>query len=185
MAATWCALMGSRDDFGQDMRRHTRTLTHTYTHTLIHTDGNPQSVARRWRCWLLICSDQWFPTWSFDNRGTAPTELALQLGTPDTHCCSYARDKSARSLWFQSNEYELLLPEFKPLLMLKILIETLCLVQNNDSKVKSMNECFLNERLQIYMYRFHVHACMWCYVMLCYIVCVNDKNVYIHTYIHV
>lgn len=30
MAATWCALMGSRDDFGQDMHRQTRPVTHTH-----------------------------------------------------------------------------------------------------------------------------------------------------------
>lgn len=46
-----------------------------YEHT--HTDGDPLRVARRWTCWLLICSDQWFTTWSSVSGGPAPTELAL------------------------------------------------------------------------------------------------------------
>lgn len=45
-----------------------------YEHT--HTDGDPLRVARRWTCWLLICSDQWFTTWSSVSGGPAPTELA-------------------------------------------------------------------------------------------------------------
>lgn len=50
-----------------------------YAHT--HTDGNPLRVVRRWTRWLLICSDQWFTTWSSDNGEAAPTELAQWLGT--------------------------------------------------------------------------------------------------------
>lgn len=45
-----------------------------YEHT--HTDGDPLRVARRWTCWLLICSDQWFTTWSSVSGGPAPTVLA-------------------------------------------------------------------------------------------------------------
>lgn len=76
MAATWCVLMGSCDGFGQDMDTH--------------TDGDPLRVAGRWTCWLLICSDQWFTTWSSDTGGVPPTELAHWLGTLGTHHCVYA-----------------------------------------------------------------------------------------------
>lgn len=69
MVATWCELMGSCDGFEQDM----------YTHT--HTDGDPLRMVRRWTCWLLICSDQWFPTWSSDNGEAIPTGLAQWFGT--------------------------------------------------------------------------------------------------------
>lgn len=80
MAATWGVLMGSCDGFGQDMDTH--------------TDGDPLRVAWRWTCWLLICSDQWFTTWSPDTGGVAPTELAHWLGTLGTHHCIYTGNKS-------------------------------------------------------------------------------------------
>lgn len=83
MAATWCVLMGSCDGFGQDMDTH--------------TDGDPLRVAGRWTCWLLICSDQWFTTWSSDIEGVAPTELAHRLGTLGTHHRVYAGYKSTKS----------------------------------------------------------------------------------------
>lgn len=79
MAATWCVLMGSCDGFGQDMDTH--------------TDGDPLRVAGRWTCWLLICSDQCFTTWSSDTGRVAPTELAQWLGK---HHCIYAGDKSTK-----------------------------------------------------------------------------------------
>lgn len=82
MAATWCVLMGSCDGFGQDMDTH--------------TDGDPLRVDGRWTCWLLICSDQWFTTWSSDTGGVAPTELAHWLGTFGTHQCIYAEHKSMK-----------------------------------------------------------------------------------------
>lgn len=71
MAATWCVLMGSCNDSGQDMDTH--------------TDGNPLSVDGGWTCWLLICSDQWFTTWSSDTGGMTPTELAHWPVTFGTH----------------------------------------------------------------------------------------------------
>lgn len=86
MAATWCVLMGSCDGFGQDM------LSHTHT----HTDGDPLRVAERWTCWLLICPDQWFTTWSSDTGGVAPTELAQWLAIFGTHHSIYAGYKSTK-----------------------------------------------------------------------------------------
>lgn len=82
MAATWCVLMGSCDGFGQDMDTH--------------TDGDPLRMAGKWTCWLLICSDQWFTTWSSDTGGVAPTELAHWLGTLGTHQCVYSGHESSR-----------------------------------------------------------------------------------------
>lgn len=96
MVATWCVLMGSCDGFGQDMHTHT------------HTDGNPLRVARRWTCWLLICSDQWFTTWSSDNGEAAPTELAQRLGTYSrAHITAFMQGTSQVS--FNPNS---LLPEY-------------------------------------------------------------------------
>lgn len=88
MAATWCVLMGSCDGFGQDMDTH--------------TDGDPLRVAGRWTCWLLICSDQWFTTWSSDTGRVAPTELAQWLGK---HHCIYAGDKSTKSTNCHFSDY--------------------------------------------------------------------------------
>lgn len=89
MAATWCVLMGSFDGSGQDM------------HT--HTDGNTLRVARRWTCWLLICSDQWFTTWSSVNGRAAPTELAHWLGTRGKHHRIHAECTSQGS--FKRNSF--------------------------------------------------------------------------------
>lgn len=72
MAATWSVLVGSCDSFGQDMNTH--------------TDGDPQRVNGRRTCSLLICSDQWFTTWSSNTREVAPAELAhwpCAFGTPN------------------------------------------------------------------------------------------------------
>lgn len=71
MAATWSVLVGSCDSFGQDMNTH--------------TDGDPHRVNGRWTCSLLICSDQWFTTWSSDTREVAPAELAHWPGAFGTH----------------------------------------------------------------------------------------------------
>lgn len=89
MAATWCVLMGSFDGSGQDM------------HT--HTDGDTLRVARRWTCWLLICSDQWFTTWSLVNGGAAPTELARWVGTQGKHHRNHAECTSQGS--FKQNSF--------------------------------------------------------------------------------